>query len=197
MSLTLDSSPSDVSLWQRAQAELTEKERDQLGKVRVDDSATSALLTLESTKISLEKPTRLFCDQSIAITLPSGQNGAKCKVLLRDIFWRAIEWLNVVTSVGDKVVQFDTSEYAALPWVGVKLLVELVTSDVKKYDSILEGIGTIVHNLTFYAEWQKIYTNRLVPSDALALFHDALVKLFTLQCCVIKQLLCITSNRTQ
>lgn len=162
------------SLWQRAEAELTPKERQQLAKVQSNNAAS----IFESTRDLLEASTSAFRDKSLAVTLPGDLRGGKRKLYLRDIFRRAVAWLKIATSVGDKVIQFDTSGHAALPWAAVKLLVELVAGDVQKYDSVIDGIGTIVHNLTFYEEWQRLYADRSGQSNALPLFENALVRLY-------------------
>lgn len=51
---------------------------------------------------------------------------------------------------------------------------------MKYYDSVMEGIGIIAHNLTFYAEWEHIYANRGSGSNAEKQFREALISLYAL-----------------
>lgn len=45
-------------------------------------------------------------------------------IILRDVLAKLLGWLNRFMSIGDVVVQYDPS-HAALPWAGVKFLVQV------------------------------------------------------------------------
>lgn len=49
-------------------------------------------------------------------------------VILRDLFGKIATWLNRFREIGDIVVQYDPY-HAALPWAGVRLLIQVCTSD--------------------------------------------------------------------
>lgn len=49
-------------------------------------------------------------------------------VILRDLFGKIATWLNRFREIGDIVVQYDPY-HAALPWAGVRFLIQVCTAD--------------------------------------------------------------------
>jgi hypothetical protein len=45
-------------------------------------------------------------------------------VILRDLFEKIIKWMNVFKEAGDMAAQYDPV-HAALPWAGVRLLLQV------------------------------------------------------------------------
>lgn len=52
------------------------------------------------------------------------KNGKGEKVVLRDTFSKLIKWIQRFRDVGDIAVQYDPV-HAALPWAGVRFLIEV------------------------------------------------------------------------
>lgn len=58
-------------------------------------------------------------------------------VILRDLFGKIASWLDRFREIGDIVVQYDPY-HAALPWAGVRFLIQVCTASAESIIFVLE-----------------------------------------------------------
>ncbi|KZF24380.1 ankyrin [Xylona heveae TC161] len=97
------------------------------------------------------------------------------EVMIRDIFEKIARWINKFKEIGDVVIQYDPG-HAALPWAGVRFLLQLALNDVQVYGTMLEGIEIVSRVITQYAEIEK--NNLRETSTTGSILQDALVKIY-------------------
>ncbi|KAK4118030.1 ankyrin [Parathielavia appendiculata] len=120
-------------LWSDAVAQLNEELRniidfDRLGKREI----VSELL--KQANISIQ-----HCEDR-AWTFARGKSGET--VIVRDVLGKVVKWIDHFKQIGDIAVQYDPG-HAALPWAGVRFLLEIATKDVKTFASVVEHIPLI------------------------------------------------------
>ena len=74
------------------------------------------------------------------------------------------------------MVQYNPA-HAALPWAGVRFLLQIAVSDMVKFDFVVEGAEVIARMISRYAIYEDIYLHR--TSKAIQELKDALVRLYT------------------
>ena len=107
--------PHGKDLWGGALQRLSGKERDALNLMNTSGSYVDTLSSL--------------CDDLDQKLDQSKQKSWEFKIhgrpiIVRDVLSRTIIWINKFKEIGDIVVQFDPV-HAALPWAGVRLLLEV------------------------------------------------------------------------
>ncbi|KAI1843118.1 hypothetical protein JX266_010645 [Neoarthrinium moseri] len=68
------------------------------------------------------------------------------RVIVRDVLAKVARWIKHFVAVGDAVVQYDPA-HAALPWAGVRFILQICIDDFKTYDFPVEKIPVIVQQL--------------------------------------------------
>ncbi|KAH8817009.1 hypothetical protein F5884DRAFT_748483 [Xylogone sp. PMI_703] len=88
-------------------------------------------------------------------------------IILRDVFEKLIKWVNNFMMIGDVVVQFDPG-HAALPWAGVRLLLQWAVNDSQIFGAMIEGLEVTANLISRYSLFEALYlqsdssaTNRL------------------------------------
>ncbi len=107
--------PHGKDLWGVALQRLSGKERDALN---VMNTSGSYVDTLSSLCDDLDEK----LDQSKQKKLQFKIHGRP--IIVRDVVSRTLVWINKFKEIGDIIVQFDPV-HAALPWAGVRLLLEV------------------------------------------------------------------------
>ena len=97
-------------------------------------------------------------------------------IVLRDLFSKIVGWIVRFREIGDIVVQYDPAQ-AALPWAGVRFLLQIAVSDMLKFSFVVEGAEVIARMISRYAIFEDIYLHR--ASKATQELQDALVRLYT------------------
>ncbi|KAF3194391.1 hypothetical protein TWF225_006937 [Orbilia oligospora] len=78
------------------------------------------------------------------------------KIILRDISEKIIVWLKTFKEVGDIAVQYDPV-HAALPWAGVRFMLQMAISNSEARDAILIGTEQVIWMIGRYAAHEKMY----------------------------------------
>ncbi|KAK1849751.1 ankyrin repeat protein [Colletotrichum chrysophilum] len=105
-------------------------------------------------------------------------------IVIRDLFEKVVGWLQKFKEVGDIAVQYDPV-HAALPWAGVRLLLQVVVNDTETLGAVAEGLETVSHLIARCALYEGIY---LAPSTQLSQkMHVELVEALTVMYTVILQ----------
>ncbi len=107
--------PHGKDLWEVALQRLSEKERDALNLMNTSGSYVDTISSL--------------CDDLDQKLNQSKQKKLQFEIhgrpiIVRDVVFRTLDWINKFKEIGDIVVQFDPV-HAALPWAGVRFLLEV------------------------------------------------------------------------
>ena len=118
-------------------------------------------------------------------------------VILRDLFTKIAVWIDRFKEIGDIVVQYDPV-HAALPWAGVRFLLQVckspgfrlhyfislrpdqvAVSDINRFAFVVEGAEKIAHSISRYATFEQIYLKyEDRPTRAVKGLEEALIKLY-------------------
>lgn len=96
-------------------------------------------------------------------------------IVVRDLFSKIAGWIVRFKEIGDIVVQYDPA-HAALPWAGVRFLLQIAVSDMIKFGFVVEGAEKIARMISRYAIFEEIYLQR--TSRARGELQDTLVRLY-------------------
>lgn len=160
---------SSKDLWASALENLTENDRQQLafydGQDRLDILSNLQVFTESAKELCIKKRWRFS---------RRGRNGET--IVLRDIFTKMVVWINMFKQIGDTVVQYDPG-HAALPWAGVRFILQVAVGDIVKFDFVVEGAESIARMLGRYAIFEDIYLRR--TSKASMELENAIVRLYS------------------
>ena len=98
-------------------------------------------------------------------------------VCLRDVCEKTVKWIQLFVQVGDAAVQYDPT-HAALPWAGVRFLLQIAITDFVRYDFVVNGAETIAHLIGRYAILEGLYLHR--TSDSTTKLKEALIEVYAL-----------------
>ena len=98
-------------------------------------------------------------------------------VCLRDVCEKTVKWIQLFVQVGDAAVQYDPT-HAALPWAGVRFLLQIAITDFVRYDFVVNGAETIAHLIGRYAILEGLYLHRI--SDSTTKLKEALIEVYAL-----------------
>ncbi|KXH45551.1 pfs domain-containing protein [Colletotrichum salicis] len=97
------------------------------------------------------------------------------KVIVRDVLTKVAKWVHHFKEVCDIAVQYDPG-HAALPWAGVRFLLNVAVGDLDTYSSILERIADIAEFICRNALMESVLKS--VSSAAAEELRRAMVKLY-------------------
>lgn len=160
---------SSKDLWASALEDLTESDRQQLafydGQDRLGVLSDLQVLTESAKERYIKKRWRFN---------RRGRNGET--IVLRDIFNSMVVWINTFKQIGDTLVQHDPG-HAALPWAGVRFILQVAVGDIDKFDFVVEGAESIARMIARYAIYEDIYLRH--TSKASVELENALVRLYS------------------
>ncbi|KAB8416361.1 hypothetical protein FH972_024880 [Carpinus fangiana] len=90
------------------------------------------------------------------------QNGSV--IVLRDVFEKIVTYIRRLKEIGDVIIQFDPV-HAALPWAGVRLILELAASDFTHFEAVIEATETISRTVSRYALVEPMYLGHGYSSE--------------------------------
>lgn len=96
-------------------------------------------------------------------------------VNIRDLLSKVIKWLHMFRMVGDNMMQYDP-HHAAIPWAGVRFLLQIALNDVEKNGHILEAAAEIAQTVNYC----QVLELQHLPSTSRGsiLFKDVLTRLY-------------------
>lgn len=135
-----------TDLWSEALASLPPNERAQLrsGVDNFSDILSEVLVLVK------EKQTQSL-DKRWKFKKISGE-----VIILRDIFEKVVKQLQVFREIGDVSTQ-SNSGCAALPWAGVRLLLQISTNETEALGHIIEGVEHVTKVISRCAIIEAIY----------------------------------------
>ncbi|KAI9787979.1 MAG: hypothetical protein M1816_007283 [Peltula sp. TS41687] len=119
-------------LWDRAAAELSDDDRR-----NIDFDRPGKRNVLADLHKLAETSKQKCIDKKWQYTRKSGE-----KVIFRDLFDKFIKWIDLFKQVGDIVIQYDPV-HAALPWAGIRFVLQIAVNDSAKFAFMVEGIALI------------------------------------------------------
>ncbi|KAG9943476.1 hypothetical protein KCU85_g8660, partial [Aureobasidium melanogenum] len=155
------------NLWQDAVEKLPEKDKKSLEISRPGSSSTTIIdEVLVGVKNSEDKVNKNL----IKIRTRKGE-----LVPLRRYFDKLTKVLIQFREIGDTLVQYDPG-HAALPWAGVRLLLNIATNDSMSFQAMAEGIELVSGMITRYAVVESLYL--LEESSMKAQLTGGITKLY-------------------
>ncbi|KFY17970.1 hypothetical protein V492_00220, partial [Pseudogymnoascus sp. VKM F-4246] len=138
--------PSGDDLWASAAANLSEEDRCNISFGHPDKlGVLSDLLTLT------EKSRQECISKRWRYTRKSGET-----VIFRDLFGKIVKSIDLFKQVGDVAVQYDPV-HAALPWAGVRFLLQIAVNDHATYATLIEGAALMAEMICRYAVFEDLY----------------------------------------
>lgn len=98
------------------------------------------------------------------------------RVIVKDLLAKVAKWIDHFKQVVDVAVQYDPG-HAALPWAGVRFLLEIAISDSKSRELILEHATSLAEIICRYAVFEDLLLRS--PSAAVSEMKRALLTLYT------------------
>ncbi|KAL4902057.1 hypothetical protein BDW74DRAFT_181216 [Aspergillus multicolor] len=138
--------PKADDLWHNAAESLSEEERASL-----DFQRPEKLQILTDLHQLTEKEIQRSEEKRLSFKRKSGE-----KVIVRVLFAKVAKWITRFKELGDVAVQFDPV-HAALPWAGVKFLLEITVSDSEITEAILEHATSLAELIARYAVFEELY----------------------------------------
>ncbi|KAK6349541.1 hypothetical protein TWF696_005825 [Orbilia brochopaga] len=84
-------------------------------------------------------------------------------IVLRDITDKIIVWIKKFKEVGDTIIQYDPG-HAALPWAGVRFLLQVTIQDVENCGNVLIGIEKVSKIISRCSAMELLYLNPNAPN---------------------------------
>ena len=112
--MLMDPTKTREDLWALALSKLSQEEQQTISAIhegKSDSIASLLAVVQDSERVCISKQWRY--------RRKSGEI-----VILRDLFGKVVKWLQRFREIGDIVVQYDPV-HAALPWAGVRFLLEV------------------------------------------------------------------------
>ncbi|KAK2036992.1 hypothetical protein LZ31DRAFT_482286, partial [Colletotrichum somersetense] len=97
------------------------------------------------------------------------------KVIVRDVLTKMAKWVNHFKEIGDIAVQYDPV-HAALPWAGIRFLLNVAVGDLNTYAQLLERTTEIAEIICRNALVERLLSQN--QSDGAEELRRALVKLY-------------------
>ncbi|ETS73751.1 hypothetical protein PFICI_14697 [Pestalotiopsis fici W106-1] len=96
-------------------------------------------------------------------------------VVLRDVFDKMVKWLTKLQTIGDLVVQFD-STHLTIPWAAIKFFLAISSSDSQNLSAVFDGLEMITNLISRYKIFEELYLREV--SKATELLKQAIIKLY-------------------
>jgi N-terminal domain of NWD NACHT-NTPase len=154
-----------IDLWEKAAQTLSDED-----KLKFDFSRTNRLAILNDVLVAVEAKKQRCMDKRWKYTKHNGD-----VVILRDVFEKMVGWVNKFREVGDMAVQYDTA-HAALPWAGIRLLLQVAVNDTETFGAMAEGVEFVSNLITRYTIVEQLYLQKL--STAKDQLMKAITKLY-------------------
>lgn len=160
--------PSGKNLWEFAIKELSVQEIECVNSNCKSDLNIRALL-VELQQVAIDTRTR---SEAGRWTI---KRTNKTPIVLRDKFDQIVTWVGKFIKIIDSAVQYDPG-HAALPWAGVKLILQVILTDHQTFGAVVEGMERISNLISRYAIFEDLYLNPELKSyDGL---ERALIELY-------------------
>ena len=162
-------STSSINLWASALETLSHNDRQQLTLYDGQDR----LAILSDLQVLTESAKGQCIKKRWRFKRP-GRNGET--IVLRDIFQKMVVWIDMFKQIGDTVVQYDPG-HAALPWAGLRFILQVAIGDIVRFDFVVKGVESIARMIGRYAIFEDVYLRRI--SKPTTELENALIQLYS------------------
>ncbi|ORY03559.1 hypothetical protein BCR34DRAFT_617742 [Clohesyomyces aquaticus] len=145
--------PSRDDLWSKAVSELSDQERGGIDFTRQEKLDVLTDLTILADKARIESRQKKW-----KFRRKSGET-----VILTDVFGKVIKWVDMFKQVGDVAVQADPV-HAALPWVGVRFLLQIAINDSVNFAYLAERATAVAEIICRCAIYEDLCLRSSSPS---------------------------------
>ncbi|KZL84343.1 hypothetical protein CI238_11683 [Colletotrichum incanum] len=156
-----------LQLWQRAVDGL----EDDLASAIRDIGPARKHGALQTISRIAEESRRECVNKRWKVTMPNGE-----VVVLRDKMEKLIHWVDRFKQVGDIAVQYDPT-VAALPWAGVRFILQAAVNDVEVFEATALGIETVARLIARHARTELMFTRG--PPEVVSQLDLVLLELYT------------------
>ncbi|KAJ8121057.1 hypothetical protein ONZ43_g2399 [Nemania bipapillata] len=163
---SVDTDPSETSLWDVAFDQLSEADQATLGFAEGAPAPSPSKLvqSVEETKQECRRK------QWTLFTSKSGEAFA-----VQDVLDSIVVWVNKFKEVGDMAVQYDTA-HAALPWAVIRFFLQMAVNDCDTFGNMLQAVEKATNIVATYTELEtRVLLRRSVLTRQLSV---ALLKLY-------------------
>ncbi|KAK2798050.1 hypothetical protein FQN51_007975 [Onygenales sp. PD_10] len=154
--------------WAEAFSRLSPKDRAQFG-----GSGLGMLETLENIHVATKDCKELCIKKGWRAY--RNKNGEEVK--LRHVLEKTSVWVTEMIKVADKVVSFDNTGLAALPWGAIKFIITFAVNDVNLFRHVVEGVESISGLIARYTIVEMLYLHE--DFEATPLLRECITKLYT------------------
>ncbi|KIM99246.1 hypothetical protein OIDMADRAFT_65994, partial [Oidiodendron maius Zn] len=154
------------NLWQLSVSSLSQEQKELI------DFNHSDRLTVLKEVVNLAEDKKEQCLRK-RWTIKKRKGGT---LILRDVFEKIAVWAQKFREIGDIAVQYDPV-HAALPWAGVRLLLQLVINESQPFGAMLEGLEYVSNLIARYAIVEELYLSQ--SSVAIHQLSNSIVKLYS------------------
>ena len=96
-------------------------------------------------------------------------------VFLRDIMEKITSWINKFKEIVDVAVQYDPA-HAALPWAGIRFLLQIAVKDVETFVATADNLETITQTMACFRAFEHYYLRQRSGS----MVHDSMERALTI-----------------
>ncbi|KAF4630251.1 hypothetical protein G7Y89_g7884 [Cudoniella acicularis] len=103
-------------------------------------------------------------------------------IIIRDKLEKIVTWVNKFKEAGDMITQYDPV-HAALPWAGVRLLLQIAVNDSQIYGAMIDGVEHVSNLIVRYTILEALYLPPLeipvqLQSSPRSQLEASIIKLF-------------------
>lgn len=173
--ITMSGGPQRPNPWDRAFDSLSPKEQSSIQYYAPNNSLTAKDSTVVEAILQAVQDKRKLCMQKRwSFTTISGS-----RVIIRDVLDKIAIWVNKFKEVGDVVMQYDPL-HAALPWAGIRFLLQASVNDIETFTIMAERLEIVARLTARYSIFEAVYLppDRGLLSTVQAKLLDALALLY-------------------
>ncbi|RYP50136.1 hypothetical protein DL768_004253 [Monosporascus sp. mg162] len=137
------------SLWSQAVQKLSTKERSVIEQFVLQQAESTADIL---DQIKDEVKTQMNAHKGKKWTI----HFAGRTVVLRDKVQKLVTWLDKFKAIGDVVTSYDPA-HMALPWAGIRFLIQATTAQGKRMEDLLVGLETITYLINRFRIYEILY----------------------------------------
>lgn len=161
-----------TSLWARALSALPDKDQRMF---RTSGTASAPVSQTLADIITAIETQRDRCKRHKWSTISIGGK----ELIIRDVCAKIVACVNKFASVVDVVVSYDPV-HAALPWAGVRFVLQLFLNGIDTFGAIVEGLETSVRVIARGGILEGLYYQKnSALSEARQALQDEIVKCYT------------------
>ncbi|GLA47313.1 hypothetical protein AnigIFM63604_001510 [Aspergillus niger] len=161
-----------TSLWARALSALPDKDQRMF---RTSGTASAPVSQILADIIAAIETQRDRCKRHKWSTISIGGK----ELIIRDVCAKIVACVNKFASVVDVVVSYDPV-HAALPWAGVRFVLQLFLNGIDTFGAIVEGLETSVRVIARGGILEGLYYQKnSALSEARQALQDEIVKCYT------------------